>query len=146
MPPSPRPDRRPLLPHRVRRLPAEGFSWIDRRFVREGHVERLDPQEVLLYLFLVCVADRFGLSWWGDRRISFTLKLAPDDLDRARDRLVERGLIAWRAPLYQVLDLSPPQPPPPRPRGPSLIGEILRGMAATAASPEAPGSSALTAG
>lgn len=123
-------EKRPLDASRVRRIGPLGFSWIDRRFVQAGLLERLDPEEILLYLFLACVADRLGLSWWADRRVSLALKLSPQDLDRARARLVERGLVAWRAPLYQVLDLSAPPSPHPGPQGPALIGEILRRMAA----------------
>jgi len=120
-------EKRPLDPARLRRVGPKGFAWIDRRFLLDEWIERLDPQENLLYLLLPCAADRLGLSYYGDRRLSRSLKLCPEDLDRARGRLVERGLIAWRSPLYQVLDLSAPAPPSPTP-GPSAAGEILRGL------------------
>jgi len=41
----------PLVPSRVRQIRA-GFSWVDRRFVRDRWMERLDREEILLYLFL----------------------------------------------------------------------------------------------
>lgn len=118
-------ERRPLDPTRVRRIPG-GFSWIDRRFIRDGWMDRLASDQILLYLFLATVADRFGLSWYSDPRIALLLGLK--GLDAARSRLIERGLILHQAPLYQVLDLSPP---PPRQGGLMSLGEILRGIAAS---------------
>ena len=35
--------KHPLCPERVRRPPREGFSWIDRRFLRV-HAKRLTPE------------------------------------------------------------------------------------------------------
>lgn len=121
-------DRRPLDPTRLRRI-RDGFSWIDRRFLRDEWIDRLARDEILLYLFLATVADRFGTSWYSDRRTSRLLKVPPEDLDRARSALVERGLLLYRAPVYQVLDLAPPEDPPREGRTASLA-EILQGMAA----------------
>lgn len=94
---------------RVRRI-RDGFSWVDRRFVRDGWIERLDRDAILLYLFLVCVADAHGLSYWSDRRTAATLKIAPEALHVARACLLEQGLIAHEAPLYQVLALADAKP------------------------------------
>ena len=58
-----------LLPDRVRRPPAEGWSWIDRRFLRE-HASRLSHNAILLYFFLVAVSDKHGLSFYGDATIA----------------------------------------------------------------------------
>jgi len=107
MPRPPRLEKQLLDPTRVRRL-RDGFSWIDRRFVREGLIDRLDRDEILLYFFLVAVADARGLSYYSDRRVALTLQIPEPELLRARHRLVERGLLAYRAPLYQVLDLPEP--------------------------------------
>ena len=46
-----------LVPARLRRPPKTGWSWVDRRFVRE-HAERLSREAMLLYFFLAAVADR----------------------------------------------------------------------------------------
>jgi hypothetical protein len=43
--------KRPIDPERTRRIPAEGFSWLDRRFVREGLIEPLALEAILLYFF-----------------------------------------------------------------------------------------------
>ena len=98
-------QKRPIDPERLRRIPAEGFSWIDRRFVREGFIERLSQEAILLYFFLVAVSDARGLSFYGDPTISEKLKLDPEALSQARARLVEAGLILYRYPHYQVLPL-----------------------------------------
>ena len=46
-----------LVPDRVRRPPREGWSWIDRRFLRE-HAARLSHEAITLYLFLAAVSDQ----------------------------------------------------------------------------------------
>ena len=55
MPPKPI-----LVAARLRRPPATGWSWVDRRFVRE-HMADLSREAVLLYFFLAAVADKHGL-------------------------------------------------------------------------------------
>lgn len=122
------PEKRLLDRSRVRRI-KDGFSWIDRRFVRDGWAERLGREAVLVYLFLVAVADKDGLSFWGDVRVAGTLKIPIDALSRARDELVREGLVAYERPLYQVLDLTP-RAPAPRDGQATSVGEILRQLAA----------------
>lgn len=124
----PRVEKRLLEPARVRRI-RDGFSWIDRRFVREGVIDRLSSEEILLYLFLVCVADANGLSYYGDRRVATTLKIPEADLNGVRARLLDRGLIAYEAPLYQVLEL-PSTAAAPRTGGMHRFGDVLREVVA----------------
>lgn len=88
----------------VRRI-GGGFSWLDRRFVRDGWIDRLSLEESALYFFLVAVADKDGLSFYSDGRIATTLKVDHESLARGRSRLVELGLLAWEPPLYQVLEI-----------------------------------------
>lgn len=99
-------EKRLLDPARVRRI-ATGFSWLDRRFLRDGWIDRLGRDEILLYLFLVAVADQRGLSFYGEHTITALLKLEPCVLAASRATLTELGLIAFESPLYQVLDLTP---------------------------------------
>lgn len=99
------PKKRPIDPTRIRCLPASGFSWIDRRFVREGFIEQLSPEANLLYFFLVAVSDARGLSFYAEPTISNKLKLSPQELKEARARLTEAELVLYRYPLYQVLSL-----------------------------------------
>ncbi len=128
----------PIDPGRVREIPSEGFSWIDRRIVRDGFIHRLPPEAILLYFFLAAVSDAQGLSFYADPTIGKILKLDPEQLTQARARLRQADLIAYRYPLYQVLELpleikGPPRPPPcPSSSGilrggePMTLGEILR--------------------
>jgi hypothetical protein len=98
--------KRILVPERLRRPPATGWSWIDRRFLRE-HAEQLSRDAVLLYLFLSAVADKHGLSFYGDGTLAARLRLTLTALSAARDELLARDLIAHQPPLVQVLSLPP---------------------------------------
>ena len=60
-----------------------------------------------MYLFLVTVADAEGLSWYSEAALCRHLSWNGADLQNARAELQQAGLIAYREPLYQVLDLSP---------------------------------------
>lgn len=60
-----------------------------------------------MYLFLVTVADAEGLSWYSEAALCRQLSWNGTDLQSARAELQQAGLIAYRDPLYQVLDLSP---------------------------------------
>ncbi len=102
--------KRLLLPDRVRKIEGS-FSWIDHRFVTEGFLHDLSMIEILLYLFLVAVSDRHGLSFYHQDRIASLLKIDLPALGRARNSLVRRSLVAYDPPLYQVLSL-PPKPVP----------------------------------
>ena len=121
------PEKRLLDPARVRRI-RDGFSWIDRRFVGDGWPERLSREEVLLYLFLVAVSDKDGLSYWGDARLGGTLKLPTAEIARGREGLVRAGLVLYERPLYQVLDLTPAKAEP-REGAATSLGDILRQLA-----------------
>ncbi len=125
-------QKRLLIPSRVRRIPRQ-FSWVDHRLVREYHIELCDPPALALYLFLITVADAQGLSYYADGSISQLLSLAPGPLTQARQTLVQAGLIAYEAPLYQVLALDPPEEvikptAPSKPTDPSsraqAVGEL----------------------
>jgi hypothetical protein len=100
--------KRILLPERVRKIEGS-FSWIDHRLITGGFLRDLCPLEILLYLFLVAVSDRNGLSFYHDDRIASLLKIDLPALGQAREGLVLRSLLAYESPLYQILSL-PPQP------------------------------------
>jgi hypothetical protein len=99
--------KRLLCPQRLRRVPHQ-FSWIDQRLVREGHITRCGGTQALaLYLLLVTVADSQGLSYYSDKTAARLLNLSQPELRQARNNLLGAGLIAYQAPLYQVLSLEP---------------------------------------
>ncbi len=97
--------KRLLRPERLRRVPSQ-FSWVDHRLVREHHIERCSLEGCALYLFLVTVADAEGLSYYGEDSLATRLSLDVAGVRRARDDLIEADLIAFEAPLYQVLSLE----------------------------------------
>jgi hypothetical protein len=95
----------PIDSTRIRRIPASGFGWIDRRFVRQGYIEDLSREAIVLYLFLAAVGDGEGLSFYADPTVAKLLKLDQSELLYARSQLLNVGLIDYRYPLYQVLAL-----------------------------------------
>lgn len=100
--------KRILDPDRVRKIEGS-FSWIDHRFITGGFPQDLSAVEILLYLFLVAVSDRNGISFYHDDRICSLLKIGLTSLGEAREGLIMRSLLAYEHPIYQVLSL-PPQP------------------------------------
>ena len=98
--------REPIVPQRRRRIPPQ-FSWVDHRLVRDGHIQGRSSPALALYLFLVTVADADGLSWYSEAALCRQLSCGGPQLQSARAELQQAGLIAYRRPLYQVLDLSP---------------------------------------
>ena len=121
--------REAILPQRKRHIPPH-FSWIDHRLVRDGHVQGRSASALALYLFLVTVADADGLSWYSDGGLCQQLSWSGPQLQNARAELQQAGLIAYRKPLVQVLDLAPAvtaAPPLPRHAGEvASVGEILQ--------------------
>jgi hypothetical protein len=105
-------QKRLLVPSRVRRVPQQ-FSWIDQRLVRDHHIERADCTALALYLFLLTVADAQDLSYYADGSIGRMLSLRSEQVAAARTGLLRAGLIAYEAPLYQVLALDAPPPAKP---------------------------------
>jgi hypothetical protein len=97
-------QKRLLVPDRVRRPPREGFSWVDRRFLRE-YAARLPGDAILLYLFLAAISDQRGLSFYSDTSLAVRLRLREEQVAHARDELIALDLIAYHPPLTQVLSL-----------------------------------------
>src|SRR5271155_3271544 len=120
-------QKRILVADRLRRPPATGWSWVDRRFLRE-HADHLSREAMLLYFFLAAVADRHGLSFYSDYTLTSRLRLSPQVLEKARQELLERDLIAYQLPLVQVLSLPAPGVRRRSEPGQGLImlGEIFR--------------------
>jgi hypothetical protein len=83
----------------------------------------LDQKELLVYLFLVLVSDRHGLSFYSYDAICSLLELTLDEYIKARDSLIARELIAFDGTIFQVLEL--PCAPIPR-RAPTEGSEVAR--------------------
>jgi hypothetical protein len=128
-----------LVPARLRRPPATGWSWVDRRFVRE-HAAYLSRDAVLLYFFLSAVADKHGLSFYGDGTLAALLRMPLPALIEARDELLARDLIAHEVRFIQVLSLPPSGQSQTRRcepgQGPTPLGEVLRQAIMTARAQE----------
>jgi len=106
-----------IIPARQRVL-TPPFAWVDRRFVFNGFLAALAPQENLLYFFLGLVADRDGLSFYNYDKICQLLQLDVEDYIQARDGLMDKQLIAFDGRQFQVLALpqTPIRDAPPRQR------------------------------
>ena len=117
-----------LRPERLRRVP-EQFSWVDHALVQRHLIDRCEARAAALYLFLVTVADAQGLSYYGSASLMQRLHLSAEELGAARRQLIELDLVAYEAPLYQVLAISAPRaaaaprtaaPPTPPGAGPAM--------------------------
>ena len=104
--------KRVLRPERLRQVPAQ-FSWVDQGIVRAHLIDRCEARAAALYLFLVTVADAQGLSYYSEATLGARLHLSREELVTARAQLLDIELIAYQAPLYQVLALAgtPPRVP-----------------------------------
>jgi hypothetical protein len=97
-----------LDPNRIRRIDG-GFSFIPHRFIADGFLTYLDQIEILLYLFLCLVSDRYGLSFYSYDTVCSYLQLTLEELHEATDGLIEKDLIDFDGTIFQVLEL-PPKP------------------------------------
>ncbi len=96
-----------LRPERLRQVPQQ-FSWVDHALVQRHLIGRCDARAAALYLFLATVADAQGLSYYGGSTLMQRLHLSTEELTAARGQLIGLELIAYQAPLYQVLAISAP--------------------------------------
>ena len=119
----------PLNPDRVRRI-VGSFAFIEHRFLRAGFFDVLTHHELLLYVLLVLVADRNGLSYYSYDKICILLRITLDDYIIARDCLIEKDLIAFNGRLFQVLSL-PPTPEATEPGPLKTTEQMMRDDPAT---------------
>jgi hypothetical protein len=97
-----------LVADRIRRIDG-GFSFIPHRFLMDGFLQALSQPELLLYIFLILAADRYGLSYYSYDRVCSLLQFSLEQYIEARNGLINKDLIAFDGTLYQVLQL-PAQP------------------------------------
>jgi len=116
---------------RVRQING-GFSFIPHRFVLDGFLAALGQKELLLYLFLVVVSDRNGVSFYSYDTICTLLELSHEQYIASRNSLIEKDLIAFDGALFQVLSL-PHSPPDSQKRADrsavdTLIQQAVKGI------------------
>ena len=97
---------------RIRKINGS-FSWVSHKLITGGFLEDMFTYEILLYFFLVAVCDRNGISFYHDDRICRLLKIDLATLGKAREGLIQRSLVAYKFPVYQVLALPPKPVTPP---------------------------------
>ena len=96
-----------LVPERIRQIEGS-FGFIPHRFLTDGFFAALSQHELLLYLFLIVAADRYGLSFYSCKSICSLLGLTVDQYLKARDDLIRKDLIAFDGRIFQVLSLPEP--------------------------------------
>jgi hypothetical protein len=99
--------KQPVDPERIRTIPVQ-FGAVDRQLVYGKHICRMRAEEIALYVFLQCVSDPEGLSFYSDERICEYLDFSLAELRAARDGLLQGGFVLYRRPIYQLLNLPPP--------------------------------------
>ena len=99
-------------PQNIRNIKGS-FAWIDHRLVRNGFVETMTHPDMVLYLFLVLVADKNGVSFYRKEKICEAVTLDFSQFEIAKDRLVNMNLIAFEGysalspnGYYQVLPIE----------------------------------------
>ena len=100
-----KPVKRVLRAERLRQVPVQ-FSWVDQALVQRHFIDRLDARAAALYLFLVTVADSQSLSYYGAATLAQRLGLSGAGVVAARQQLIDLDLVAYQAPLYQVLSIG----------------------------------------
>lgn len=114
-----------LNPDRIRRING-GFSFIPHRFISDGLLAALQQKELLLYLFLVIVSDRHGLSFYSYDAICTLLQMDLDQYITARDSLIDKDLIAFDGTLFQVLDLPQNRPRQQKRKDRSPVEQLIQ--------------------
>lgn len=97
-------DPRPILPERMRKITGS-FAFIEHRFLHVGFWATLNSHELLFYLFLVMVSDRYGMSYYSYDKICALLRITVDEYIMVRNSLIDKDLIAFDGSLFQVLSL-----------------------------------------
>lgn len=93
-----------LVPNRIRHINGT-FAFIEHRFLQEGFFESLSLQELGLYMFLILVSDRNGLSWYSYDKICAILSFTLDEYIEVRNSLIDNDMIVFDGHVFQVLSL-----------------------------------------
>jgi hypothetical protein len=111
-------------PQNIRKI-KRSFAWIDHRLLRNGFLQVMTHQEIALYLFLVLVADRNGVSFYRKEKMCDALDLDFKRFEIARDRLINLKLVAFEAytalspnGYYQIL--------PVESNAPNFVNQVIQ--------------------
>ncbi len=85
---------------------AKSYSIIDHEILHGGYLHRLSHESMILYLFLVIVADRDGRSFYADTTIEDILRLDNASVNNARIELLKEGLIYYQSPYWWIKNLK----------------------------------------
>jgi hypothetical protein len=97
-------NKTPLNPQRIRKITGS-FAFIEHRFLRDDFFTNLTQHELILYVFLILVSDRNGISYYSYDRICTLLRISLDEYLFARNALIKKDLIAFNGDVFQVLSL-----------------------------------------
>ncbi len=117
-------DKKDIIDHKRIRTITNSFSWADHRLITGGFLDDLSTYAILLYFFLIAVSDRHGVSFYHDDRICRIVKIDLRSLGEARQDLINRRLLAYRYPVYQIVAL--PEKPIPPPSAEELAEEKMK--------------------
>jgi hypothetical protein len=96
--------RQLIRPDRIRTI-ERPFGWIPCRLLQDGYLRQMGTLSQNLYFFLSIVADRRGISFYGDECIQETIFIGDDELYQARQELIQLDLLAFEEKTYQLLSL-----------------------------------------
>lgn len=89
---------------RIRKIRGS-FSQIEHRFINERFIDCMEKEEILVYFFLVAVGDSKGVSFYSSERMASLLKISIPSIERARQGLIQKGFLAYKDGVYQILNL-----------------------------------------
>jgi len=97
--------RQPIDPARIRKIGGQSFAFLPHRFLSDGFLCALKPEELVLYIFLLLAGNRHGVSFWGAEAICAVLHLPLENFIRVRNGLITKNLVAFDGTRFQVLAL-----------------------------------------
>ena len=87
-------------PKKIRNIKGS-FAWIDHRLMRNGFLQIMTHDDMVLYLFLILVADKNGVSFYRKEKICEAVSLDYSQFEIAKDRLINMKLVTFES--YSVL-------------------------------------------
>jgi len=97
--------KQPIDKTRVRSIAGKSFGYLPHRFLKDGFLTSLNRDELALYVFLILVANQWGVSFYGYDSICTALRFCLDNYLVARNGLIQKNLIAFDGVRFQVLEL-----------------------------------------